>query len=337
MIINHFYSLLFRRVLPVIVLALMTITAKAQTPSSDAVRAYINKYKALSLDHERRYGIPATITLAQGILESAAGQSTLARTANNHFGIKALGGWRGAVYKAWDDEPQKSSFRVYANAEESFEDHSKVLKESRYRPLFGKSIYDYRAWARELKKCGYATSPTYAAALIGYIETYRLYEINGGVKLTPGVTRTFTVPITKEVIQEIKEQDIDTEETTEEEAEMEEVFRKVVVEINDVRCTILYPGETLSNIAMKYDIPKQKLLEYNETTSEEDIHDGDVVFLDKKKKEYDGPLPFYRVKEGETLYQIAQRFGVRTSSLTRINNIDIFTPLRPGMTLRLKK
>ena len=136
--------------------------------SSADIRAYIDQYRNIALDHEQRYGIPASITLAQGILESGAGKSGLTRASNNHFCIKKGNGWTGPTYAAWDDEPQKSSFRVYASAEESFNDHALLLsRASRYKSLFEKSVYDYRGWAIGLQRAGYATSPTYAQALIG--------------------------------------------------------------------------------------------------------------------------------------------------------------------------
>ena len=136
----------------------------AQSPAE--IRAYINKYKSLALEQEKLYGIPAPITLAQGILESSAGTSGLATKANNHFGIKAFGGWSGGIYLAWDDEPTKSKFRVYKSAQESYTDHSKFLKDNgRYQSLFNISIYDYRGWAIGLQKAGYATDPKYAEKL----------------------------------------------------------------------------------------------------------------------------------------------------------------------------
>lgn len=305
--------------------------------SSADIQAYIARFKQIALEQERQYGIPAPITLAQGILESGAGKSGLARNANNHFGIKSYGGWTGRTYAAWDDEASKSHFRWYDSAADSYKDHSKFLVgNGRYSSLFNKSVYDYRGWANGLQKAGYATSPTYAKALIGYIDTYRLYAINGGVKLRPGKTITITKTITREELVEQKEIQLEEDEESEEEESVQSTIRKFVVEINDVRCTILYPGETLSSIAMKYDIPKQKLLEFNETTDEHDINEGDIVFLDKKKKKYEGARDDYRVKEGETLYQISQQFGIRLSNLRKMNNKDLFTKLRTGELIRLK-
>ena len=307
----------------------------AQSPSE--IQAYIDKYKSLALEQEELYGIPAPITLAQGIMESTSGTSEVAIHANNHFGIKALGGWSGGIYHAWDDEPTKSKLRVYKSVEESYEDHSKILKNSsRYQSLFKISVYDYRGWANGLQDAGYATSESYAKALIGYIDAYQLYSINGGIKLK---SKKIVIPakITKdEELTIAEEYVIEASEETEEEEEVTQILQRFMVEINEVRCTILYPGETLSSISMKYNLPKNKILDYNETASETDIHEGDIVYLQKKKRKYHGPQDFYRVKAGDSLYSIAQQFGIRTSSLAKMNKKDLFTPLIEGEKLKLK-
>ena len=304
--------------------------------SSADIKLYILNFKDIALEHERKYGIPASITLAQGILESGAGKSMLTVHANNHFGIKAGSSWRGSIYLAWDDEIHKSKFRKYSSAKESFEDHAKVLKGNRYSSLFAKSIYDYRAWAYGLQKAGYATASNYAKALIGYIDAYKLYSINGGVKLRPGKTITITKYVTKE--QPIFDSDclIEDEVQTEEEEFIKRTINKYVVEINNVRCTLLYPGESITSISMKYDIPKEKILEYNEVVTEANIKEGDIVFLEKKKTKYNGSRDYYNVKENDTLYEISQQFGIRLSNLEKMNGIDLFTKLKVGRRLKLK-
>ena len=269
-------------------------------------------------------------------MESGAGKSGLARTANNHFGIKAFGGWTGRIYQAWDDEPQKSRFRWYNSASESFRDHSLFLKNNgRYRSLFSKSVYDYRGWAIGLQKAGYATAKNYASALIGFIDSYHLYAINGGVKLRAGKTVKITRYIKEKPVFDAECQ-LDEEEESEEEENVNRAVRRFVVEINNVRCTILYPGETISSIAMRYDIPKQKLLEFNELTDENDFNEGDIVFLAKKKNKYTGAQDYYRVKEGDSFYGIAQQFGLTLASLTKMNNKSFFSTLKEGEKLRLK-
>lgn len=317
-------------------ISLSFIISVMHAQSSSDIISYISKYKDIALEHEKEQGIPASITLAQGILESGAGKSMLAVNANNHFGIKAGSSWDGNVYLAWDDEINKSRFRKYATAEESFNDHARVLKGDRYSSLFAKSVYDYRAWAYGLQKAGYATSPNYAKALIGYIDAYKLYSINGGVKLKPGKTITITKYITKE--QPVFDADclIEEEVQTEEELFIQNTINRYVVEINDVRCTLLYPGESIASISMKYDIPKEKILKYNEVGTDVNIKEGDIIFLEKKKARYNGSRDYYNVKENDTLYDISQQFGIRLSNLAKMNGISIFTELKAGRRLKLK-
>lgn len=305
--------------------------------SSSDIQSYIVKYKSIALEQEKEYGIPASITLAQGILESGAGMSMLTRNTNNHFGIKAYGNWTGKIYYAWDDEREKSPFRMYGSAEDSFRDHALFLKNnSRYSTLFTKSIYDYRGWANGLQKAEYATAQNYAKALIGYIDAYKLYAINGGVKLKPGKMVTIVKYNREE--QPVFDTDCqieESEETTEEKTVVS-TLERFVVEINEVRCTILYPGESLSSISQKYDIPKYKILEYNEVADARDLREGDIIYLEKKKTKYQGAQDYYRVKAGDTLYKVSQQFGIRLVNLAKMNNKDFFSTLKDGEELNLK-
>lgn len=320
----------------IIITALFALSDMMAQSSAD-IQEYIRRYSQIALEHERQYGVPASITLAQGILESGAGQSLLTRNTNNHFGIKAGQSWSGDVYLAWDDETDKSRFRCYGSAEESFADHSKLLRNNqRYSSLFSNSVYDYRAWARGLQEAGYATAVNYARALIGYIDTYKLYTINGGVKLRPGKT----VTITSYVMEDQPSFDTDCvmadSEESSEEQEVEEILNSFVVEVNKVRCTILHPGESLAAISRKYDIPQKRILEYNELASETSVHPGDVIFLAKKKKKYAGIQDTYVARNGDTLFKVAQRFGVQMSSLARLNGLSLFSVLRQGDVIALK-
>lgn len=312
-----------------------TYILKAQSQSE--IVSYIAQYKHIAIEHEKKYGIPATITLAQGILESGAGKSTLTRNANNHFGIKALGGWNGDIYLAWDDEAQKSKFRRYESASDSYQDHSLFLNNNnRYRHLFLKSVYDYRAWAIGLQAAGYATAPNYAKALIGIIDAYKLYALNGGVKLRPGRIVTITKVISSEAPMFNEECIMSEQEKSEEEVVFETAVSKFVVSINDVRCTTLYPGETLSSISQKHDVPLHLLLEYNELSDGSNLKEGDVIYLQKKKKRYTGLQDFYIVKAGETLYDIAQKYGIMLANLAKMNDKSFFSSLREGEKLYLK-
>lgn len=136
---------------------------------------YIQRYKDVAIREMNVYGIPASITLAQGLYESGSGNGELARFANNHFGIKAGSGWTGKVYYK-DDDNHNDRFRVYNSAEASFADHSLFLKKRNYAALYNLEITDYRGWAHGLQRAGYATNPAYAATLISIIEKYRLYQ-----------------------------------------------------------------------------------------------------------------------------------------------------------------
>lgn len=307
-----------------------------------SVRAYISRYQAIALAQEAKYGVPAPITLAQGIVESGAGRSTLTRRSNNHFGVKAHGRKNYCEFK--DDEPGLSKFRVYASAEESYEDHSRFLaveNRSRYKRLFTYHIFDYRRWAHGLQDCHYATDPNYAVSLIQIIERFQLYKINGGFKLRPNsrqtVRRVKRVK-TVEVPVEIPEMDaIADDELTEEEETYEKVIHlPYVALINGVRCMRLYPGESLSTIAREHGISKFELLEYNEAPNEESFHEGDIVFLAKKKNKYTDPQDTYTVQDGDTWHSISQQFGVKLTYLLKKNGKTYADHLVEGETLKLK-
>ena len=316
-------------------LLLLPFISPAYNPQ--IVQLYIAQHKDIALNNEKEYGIPAPIILAQGILESGAGTSGLTQASNNHFGIKAGSKWTGRVYQAWDDEPQKSRFRCYDSAAESYQDHAKVLTtNSCYRDLFEISIYDYRRWAHGLKKAGYATAPHYAQALIGIIDQYRLYEINGGVKLKPGKTVTITryVEVEKSMFDE--DSVMDENEESEEQTMIVNAMKRYVVEINDIHCTVLQPGETLSGIARKYDISPDDLLKFNELASEHLLKEGDIVFLTKKKKKYDGSQDVYIAKSGDSLYGISQSFGIQLHRLAKLNNMNDYARLDEGTRIYLK-
>lgn len=302
-----------------------------------AVQSYIAQYKNIALQSEKEFGIPATIILAQGILESGAGTSGLTRSSNNHFGIKASSKWKGRVHLAWDDETQKSRFRCYDSAADSYRDHARLLTtNSCYRFLFKINIYDYRGWAYGLKKAGYATAPHYAQALIGIIDQYRLYEVNGGAKLRPGKTVTITTykTIEKPVFEE--ECILDEDEESEEQIMIADAAKRYAVLINDIHCTVLQPGETLASISRKYDISPSQLLKFNELGSEYQVKEGDIVFLDKKKKKYEGAQDIYIAKHGDTLYSVSQEFGIQLHQLAKLNNLNDYVRLQEGSRIVLK-
>lgn len=166
-----------KRVYIFVFIVLVSLVAFGQSKKT-ATENYILQYRNIAIENEKQYGIPASITLAQGIIESGSGRSSLAKESNNHFGIKCHSSWKGKrTYK--DDDNKNDCFRVYDNAEESFTDHSIFLtKNKRYSSLFQLDKTDYKSWAKGLKQCGYATNPNYANLLIDIIELYELDNIN---------------------------------------------------------------------------------------------------------------------------------------------------------------
>ncbi len=333
-----------------ITLVMLLVGATSHAGYDSDVMAYVNKYKAMALESQRRFGIPATITLAQGILESNSGKSRLTRESHNHFGVKGKGTC-GSV-KAKDDEPGLSTFRKYNSDQESFDDHARVLLHSRYQKLLrGVSIYDYRAWAYAIKAGGYATAPLYAESLIDLIDHFQLYKINNGVKLRANKKlvivgyKTITVSTSQSdsipVIANEAEVALADDEMSDEERELEGYFKDYPTDlaINNVPCTVLLPGKTLGTICRDYMwTSKEKLMKYNEITHESQLRVGQIVYLDKKKSKYEGKgIEYCEARDGETLYDVSQRYGVQVMQLAKLNDVKNVRAVLPyGMRIALR-
>ncbi len=228
---------------------------------------YIEKYSDLAIEHMERYSIPASITLAQGILESGAGMSDLARRSNNHFGIKCHRGWSGNRVFAADDTPN-DCFRSYARVEDSYQDHSEFLVGgSRYRNLFELSITDYKGWARGLQQSGYATDRAYANKLIKLIEDYELYRFDDK-KYRKGVSRK-----QREAIRNA-------------EASMATWKHQPYI-THGLVYVIAVDGDTFGSISNEFGFKEEDLLKFNEVPSDFPLIDGDIVYFQKKKKRAD--------------------------------------------------
>ncbi|MBQ8361792.1 MAG: glucosaminidase domain-containing protein [Bacteroidaceae bacterium] len=245
---------------------------------------YIEKYKVEAIEQMQRYHIPASITLAQGLLESSAGRSVLTRKSNNHFGIKCGSGWHGKrTYH--DDDARGECFRVYKNAKESYEDHSRFLAtKQRYASLFKLDITDYKGWARGLKKAGYATSPTYANQLINLIELYGLNQFDRS-KLKG---QWITLP--------------------------HETFLA-----NELLYIVARTGDTFDMLADEFGLSARKLRKYNDLYKGYTLQEGDIVYLEKKHRRARKPYVIHRVQPGESMYTIAQRYGIRLDRLYKMN------------------
>lgn len=268
--------------------------AFAQSVSwNKAYQDYFDLYDDVAIEQMQKYGIPASITLAQGVLESGAGKSELARKGNNHFGIKC-NGWSGRkTYH--DDDEQGECFRAYKNAYESYVDHSVFLRNSaRYSRLFQLKTTDYKGWAKGLKACGYATSPTYAHRLIDIIELYGLYKYDKGVHFD------------RFQIQQLERGDL-----------------RHVYAFNKNYYVIARKGDTFRSIADDVDISYRKLARFNERDKDDPVEEGERIWLQKKRRK--APKEYkhrpHIVKGGESMYTIAQYYGIRLKNLYKMNEL----------------
>ena len=292
---------------------LCSLSVSAQTKWNARYQQYIDQYKDIAIEQMKRWKIPASITLAQGIFESGAGQSWLTLNSNNHFGIKCHG-WTGrSVYK--DDDARNECFRAYDSAFDSFEDHSRFLASGqRYKSLFSLKTTDYKGWARGLKAAGYATNPQYANKLIDIIQLYRLYELDtakGYDKFMSGHARDKGV--NGQPLHPIK------------------MYNKNY---------FIYArqGDTFRSIGEEVGISYRKIAKYNERHRKDKLEEGEIIWLKKKQrkapKDYKGRLHY--VRSGESMYTIAQKYGIRLKNLYKMNHLTPDYQIRVGDGLRLR-
>lgn len=302
---------------------------------------YISKYAQTAVYEMYRSGIPASITLAQGLLESGAGLSELAVKSNNHFGIKCHNGWQGGkVYH--DDDAKGECFRKYDKAEESYRDHSDFLRyRDRYKFLFEYKITDYKSWAYGLKKAGYATDPSYPHKLINLIETYSLYRFD--TKQSDFVQSSHQEHriIKESVPSSLPAPPSEFEQISALSSERREVFRfplsREMFSQNGVPFIYAMEGETYRSIAEANNLFLRELLRFNDLKKDAPLVPGTLVYLHKKKNQAVKGLEMHVIEKGETLRAISQRYGVRVSSLCRINGIEKADVIREGDIIRLRK
>ena len=286
-----------------LILIISCLTLQAQTRNKQ-YEDYIKKYRELAVEEMKKYHIPASITLAQGLLESGAGQSTLARKSNNHFGIKCGSDWRGKTF-SHDDDARGECFRAYKHPKESYEDHSKFLAgRSRYASLFKLKITDYKGWARGLKKAGYATNPRYADLLIGIIELYELHKYDEKnylkwIKKNPNPHQTYIA--------------------------------------NDLLYIVVRAGDSWKSISKEFDISQKKLRKYNDLYKGYALQVGDILYLEKKNKKADKEHIVHVLRAGESMYSVSQKYGIRLKNLYKMNEMDADDPApEVGTILRLR-
>ena len=295
---------------------------------------YIQNYKDIAMREMREHKIPASITLAQGLLESGAGNSALAREAKNHFGIKCHKGWTGDTY-IMDDDEKNECFRRYKNAEESFSDHSVFLKtRGRYSALFDLEITDYRGWAKGLKAAGYATNPKYAQLLIDRIELYDLTKYD---QIALGLMADDNQMPNIAPEDELLELAYSPENRSIFELVDMTAEKRFVYENNGVRFVFAKEGETPEQLAKAFGIKFKKFCEYNllKRPDEMVFHSGDVVYLGKLRNR-NWKAKRYTVAEGETIRDLALRFAVKPERILRMNGLKEGERVSSGQVLWLR-
>jgi LysM repeat protein len=309
--------MLRKQVIVLLAFLISTLAIAEGDPSKRNTRAeYIAEWKDVAIAQMEKYGIPASITLAQAILESGDGNSELARGANNHFGIKCHD-WQGKkVYH--DDDKRNECFRKYRNAQESFKDHSIFLQRSRYSFLFDYKVTDYKSWAKGLKKAGYATNPKYPDLLIRLIEENNLAQYD-----RPGAKRNSNPPPPNKAAEANEEIVIEIQQGL-----------QIQQSSNRIKFVIADANYSPKALADRMDMGPWQIKKYNDLMDNETIKEGQLVYLQPKRgknRDYDT----HTVKEGETLRGISQMYGVKIKKILKHSELSPNYQIKPGDQLRL--
>lgn len=288
---------------------------------------YINKYREAAIAEMKRSGVPASITLAQGLLETENGNSDLLQRSNNHFGIKCRTDWKGESVRHTDDAPNEC-FRKYNSAKESYADHSDFLRGSiRYSALFSLDSYDYKGWAYGLKKAGYATNPRYPLILISNIEKYELYQYdkiignNGDGNILDSVARKNSITVNERSNDLISSQ-------------KEEPVSEGLGRFNGIKAIFAKTNTSLLAIASKAGIALSKLLDYNDMDKDGLLTEPQYIYLERKAKQ--GKIDKLTLAEATTLYDVSQSTGVQLQSLMQFNKFEKSVLLPAGTSILLK-
>ena len=319
-----------KKFITLIYLSALALCAHAQTKNPLYVN-YINQFRDMAIEQQRKHQIPAAITIAQGLLESAAGTSDLATQANNHFGIKCTSDWQGHTI-AKDDDKANECFRCYAEASDSYEDHSLFLLRKRYESLFALPIGDYKAWAYGLKACGYATDPKYPEKLIKLIELYDLQALTFDQDLqaagfVSSADSTWTNTTYYDIVQAQYELAMDTINFH---GPHDTGYR------NGIRFTIAGPGDTFASLALFLNMREKTLRKYNDALDTRELSQGDIIYIYPKKNRASRRYPYHYFTPGETAWDIAQKYGIRLKSLYKLNGIPYGTELKTQQRLILR-
>jgi LysM repeat protein len=325
-------------IFPIILLLLASCRASRVPVSTGKVyhsaESYIDDFKDLAISEMHRTGVPASITLAQGIIESDMGKSSLATEANNHFGIKCHDDWSGPVVRHSDDR-RNECFRKYRRAEESYKDHSDFLRsEPRYKSLFSLDVSDYKAWARGLKRAGYATNPEYANMLIRKIEEYNLFIYDRGIVASERAGNKKDTVEEKQAdrLAGTSEKIIGTVDGN----NSVSAVRSRVLEKNRIQYIIVKDGDTHESLEKEFQLLRFELPRYNELQPGFILNAGQILYLQPKREKADFGNDFHIVAEGETMYTISQSYGIKLKSLLTMNRMTGGQKLVTGQKIWLR-
>jgi LysM repeat protein len=322
------------RILILVLMALLASCRAARPPvsttySNGVAETYVDRFKDLAVSEMIRTGIPASITLAQGMVESNYGRSTLAREANNHFGIKCHNGWSGPSVRHHDDR-RNECFRKYRSADESYYDHSEFLRTgSRYTFLFKLETTDYKGWARGLKQAGYATNPDYANMLIRKIEEHNLQRFDLGYATAGSLPKPKEPAKVPAKVPEQVNGSRDTPPVSNESANIPvssstfSVTARVnrVLENNRIQYVIVRDGETIGSLTEEFQLLKRELERNNDLSDNPIIVPGQIIYLQPKRDRAEAGREFHDVTPGETMHSISQKYGIKLKSLYELNRM----------------
>ncbi len=301
----------------VLIFSFMAGFALGQTGSKKSRSEYVEMYKKLAIRQMKMSGVPASIIIAQGMLESDNGNSTLATQANNHFGIKCHKSWSGPTMYH-DDDKKGECFRKYGDAENSFTDHSDFLRYTkRYAFLFDLNPTDYKGWAKGLKKAGYATNPQYADMLIKIIEDNKLYLLDQGVDVS-------VAPPSKLMVAETETYRVDI------------YSNHRVKERNGVAYVVVKAGDSVESLAKELDMMRWQIYKYNDLPDNAKLAVGDVIYVKPKKRRAAKEFPIHVCDSGETMQRISQTYAVKLKLLYKRNGIKAGEEPEAGQEIYLR-
>jgi len=324
--------------LRILVFAILLIALGKVNAQKQSSEQYITKYKLIAIDEMLTYKIPASITLAQGILESGNGNSRLATKANNHFGIKCHSDWKGKrIYH--DDDQKNECFRKYPKAEDSYRDHSLFLsKKKRYADLFKLKITNYKAWAKGLKKAGYATNPKYPKRLIGLIERYELYKYDNVTKMDfeKMIADALSNPENKSIIPEryIQKHKAPDAVAITQNPKKRTAYTPIAYH-NRIKYIIAQEGDSPEKIMKEFDIWAKQFYKFNDLKPGDQLKPGMIVYLQPKRRK--GDVKYHIVEANESLWEISQQHGIKLSWLLKRNHLKENSRIRKGQKLWLRK